>query len=229
MIHPLAACPPSPPASPPHEFTQTQPTSDANQQSFNDASCIYSDRAHFYLQIRLEHDARIPRPLRRGLIVDWGTHNNHTPELPCIRTVLTGERRPNDVEDYYLTDDTQNLARILDLCKARLRYEFPGRDTLGKHLMLLGQEGKTLGRDFLLRLIKSGVKPSITGDLWSESGMGRFGIYAHGITETWAMEKALIGLVACSAERHTAVNIKKWTEEALTAIGFNSKELLEPA
>ncbi|KAL1503643.1 hypothetical protein AB1Y20_012117 [Prymnesium parvum] len=71
---------------------------------------------------------------------------------------------------------------------------------------------KTLGRDFLLRLIKSGVnKPSITGDLWSEAaGMGLFGIYAH--------------------ERHTAVSIKKWTEEALTAIGFNSsKELLEHA
>ena len=41
------------------------------------------------------------------------------------------------------------------------------------------------------------VKPSISGDLWSDNGMGLFGIYAHGITETWVMEKALIGLVAC--------------------------------
>ncbi|KAL1505059.1 hypothetical protein AB1Y20_008819 [Prymnesium parvum] len=98
---------------------------------------------------------------------------------------------------------------------------------------------KTLGRDFLLRLIKSGVnKPSITGDLWSEAaGMGLFGIYAHGM-HTYGItskhgqwrRRALIGLVACSAERHTAVSIKKWTEEALTAIGFNSsKELLERA
>ena len=29
-------------------------------------------------------------------------------------------------------------------------------------------EGKALGRDFIVRLIKSGVKPSISGDLWSE-------------------------------------------------------------
>ena len=56
---------------------------------------------------------------------------------------------------------------------------------------------EALGRDFLVRLIKSGVKPSISGDLWSESGMGLFGIFAHGITETWVMEKALICLVAC--------------------------------
>ena len=69
-------------------------------------------------------------------------------------------------------------------------------------------------------IIKSGVKPSISGDLWSEGGMGLFGIFAHGITETWVMEKALIGLVACEKERHTAVNITKWTDEALKAIGL---------
>ena len=35
--------------------------------------------------------------------------------------------------------------------------------------------------------------------------------FAHGITETWVMEKALIGLVlvACEKERHTAENIIK--------------------
>ena len=52
--------------------------------------------------------------------------------------------------------------------------------------------------------------------------MGLFGIYAHGTAETWVMEKALIGLVACESERHTAENIKKWTAEALTDIGFTN-------
>ena len=56
--------------------------------------------------------------------------------------------------------------------------------------------------------------------------MGLFGIFAHGITETWVMEKALIGLVACEKERHTAANIEKWTEETLKAIGFTHKKLL---
>ena len=33
-------------------------------------------------------------------------------------------------------------------------------------------------------------------------------------------------LVACEKERHTAENIEKWTEEALTAIGLTKEKLL---
>ena len=54
--------------------------------------------------------------------------------------------------------------------------------TVTTHLTILGAEGKALlrsGRDFIVRLLKSGVKPSISGDLWSDNGMGLFGIYAH--------------------------------------------------
>mgnify|MGYP007078133770 CR=1 FL=1 len=119
------------------------------------------------------------------------------------------------------------LARILELCKARLRYTLPCSETVGDHLAILGAEGKAIGRDLIVRLLKSGVKPSISGDLWSESGMGLFGIYAHGITETWVMEKALIGLVACASDRHTAENIKKWTAEALVGISLKHDELLQ--
>ena len=85
---------------------------------------------------------------------------------------------------------------------------------MANELSLLGSEGKALGRDFCVRLINSGVKPSISGDLWSDNGMGRFGIYAHGITESWNMEKALIGLVACESERHTAANISYTSRKA---------------
>ena len=43
------------------------------------------------------------------------------------------------------------------------------------------------------------------------------------------MEKALIGLVSCSSDRHTAENIKKWTTKALHGIGLKSAELLQAA
>ena len=56
--------------------------------------------------------------------------------------------------------------------------------------------------------------------------MGLFGIFAHGMCDTFEMEKALIGLVACEAERHTAVNITRWTEAALKGIGLTVKDLL---
>ena len=120
------------------------------------------------------------------------------------------------------------LVRILHLCKARLNYTLPCRETVKTHLMLLGSEGKALGRDFIMRLLKSGVKPTISGDLWSDGGMGLFGIYAHGITETWAMEKALIGLITCSSERHTADNIRKWTVEALEGMDLKKDVILGP-
>ena len=61
-----------------------------------------------------------------------------------------------------------------------------------KHLNLLGVEGKAIGRDLCVRLLRSGVKVSIAGDLWSDKVMGLFGIYAHGIVD-WSTgcEKAL--------------------------------------
>ena len=57
--------------------------------------------------------------------------------------------------------------------------------------------------------------------------MGLFGIYAHGMTESWVVEKTLIGLVACASKRHTADNIKKWTDQALTNMGLSAAKLLE--
>ena len=66
--------------------------------------------------------------------------------------------------------------------------------------------------------------------------MGLFGMYAHGIVEesvevngeevvTWAVQKVLIGLVPCTAERHTAAKIVSWTQEALSDIGLTYSAL----
>ena len=137
--------------------------------------------------------------------------NSHFPRTPNINT----------------TSSWQIFARKHEVCDCG--YTLPCSETVSDHLALLGAEGKALGLDFIVRLLKSGVKPSISGDLWSEGGMGLFGIYAHGITESWVMEKALIGLVSCSSDRHTAENIKKWTTEALHGIGLKSAELLQAA
>ena len=41
------------------------------------------------------------------------------------------------------------LSRILELCRARLRYTLPCADTVGSQLKLLGSEGKVLARDFI--------------------------------------------------------------------------------
>ena len=44
--------------------------------------------------------------------------------------------------------------------------------------------------------------------------MSLFGIFAHSITESWVMERALIGLVVCESKRHAAdENIAMWTND----------------
>ena len=122
------------------------------------------------------------------------------------------------------------ISSILQKCKSKYRYRLPCRQTLNHHLSQLGAEGKAAARVFCRQLLESGVKISITGDLWSDSGMGLFGMYAHGIVEesvevngeevvTWTVRKVLIGLVPCAAERHTNVQIVSWTQKALSDIG----------
>jgi len=107
----------------------------------------------------------------------------------CGRPIAITE--DNELREY--------IARILELCKARFRYDLPTDDTVRRHLQLLGAEGKGIARNFVVRCLASGIKISITGDLWSENGMGLFGIYAHGMPE-FKMEKALIALIACESE-----------------------------
>ena len=107
----------------------------------------------------------------------------------CGRPIAITE--DNELREY--------IARMLELCKARFRYDLPTDDTVRRHLQLLGAEGKGIARNFVVRCLASGIKISITGDLWSENGMGLFGIYAHGMPE-FKMEKALIALIACESE-----------------------------
>jgi len=79
---------------------------------------------------------------------------------------------------------------------------------------------------FFKKLIKSGAKPSITGDLWSDGGMGLFGVCAHGINnDDWTNDKILIGLYACAEDRHTALNIEEWTTEVLEDMGLKLEDL----
>ena len=128
--------------------------------------------------------------------------------------------------------------------------------TVTTHLSLLGAEGKALGRDFIVRLLKSGVKPTIRiaensgrRTAWGSLASTRTASLGPGCR---VVEKVLIGLVACKSQvcagcwactlslptqllitlepsllqRHTGDNIKKWTDDALESIGLTESDLL---
>lgn len=71
------------------------------------------------------------------------------------RWIAKCDRPKSIVQDEELR---QLLARILQLCKARFRYELPCANTVDAHLQLLGAEGKAVAREFLVSLLVSGVK-----------------------------------------------------------------------
>ena len=147
-------------------------------------------------------------------------------ELDKLAARWTAKRgRPQSItEDVELRE---LLARILELCKAQLRYELPCSNTIRSALKLIGAEARVIALNKVRGWLVSGVKFSMSGDLWSDSGMGLFGIYAHAMPGSFTMEKVLIGLVACESERHTGENIKQWTEEALRDMGLTPAKLLK--
>ena len=73
------------------------------------------------------------------------------------------------------------LARILELCHsagcAMSCLCATQSQSTSCYWALRARCSLVLARDFVVRLLRSGVKPTITGDLWSENGMGLFGIY----------------------------------------------------
>ena len=107
------------------------------------------------------------------------------------------------------------------------RYHLPSAETNVRHISLLGIEGKNIAREWIKQLILSGILVSISGDLWSEGGIGLFGIKGHGIDEGFELKTHLLALICCTEERHTADNIAKWTTEALKDMGLDAATMLK--
>jgi hypothetical protein len=91
-------------------------------------------------------------------------------------------------------------------------------------LLLLGAEGRGAGAKMLKGLLASKVKPSLSGDLWSEPKQktALFGVCAHGIDEDFNMVMKLVGIVPCSGDSHTGEFIEEMTKTALGELGVQT-------
>ena len=106
--------------------------------------------------------------------------------------------------------------------------------TVMQHAVAMGMEGKEECADFHRELLADGVKPAVSGDLWSKNSTALFGLVSHGIrrevtpdpaggkpTVEWNMVEKLAGAVPCSKHRHTGERIGQmsdsaWAESGLT-------------
>ena len=52
----------------------------------------------------------------------------------------------------------QLVSRMLELCKAKMRYYLPAEITVARHLQLLGAEGRAAAKEFLVRCLSSGLQ-----------------------------------------------------------------------
>ena len=101
--------------------------------------------------------------------------------------------------------------------------------TVKQHITGMAEEGKMECAEFHQSLLKSGIKPVASGDLWSKVGTALFGLVSHGIrcTEpdassktTWTMGEKLAGAVPCNADRHTGEHIRDLSNAAWKTTGI---------
>jgi len=77
-------------------------------------------------------------------------------------------------------------------------------------------------------LAADGIKPSISGDLWSKNGAALLGLMSHGIIETpcadgtvnWVMTEVLSGSVPCAKDHHTGDHVDGLSNEAWKKVGI---------
>ena len=83
-------------------------------------------------------------------------------------------------------------------------------------------EGLTIAVKFHDLLAADGLKPTVSGDLWSKKGCALLGLISHGIlaapckdgTVDWVMLEVLTGAVPCAKEHHTGEHVGALSNDA---------------
>lgn len=74
-------------------------------------------------------------------------------------------------------------------------------------------------------LLRGGVKPNISGDIWSEGDVSILALIAVGISPEWKLETHILAALPFYGDRHTAFHIEAKTNEALRAAGVIDPKL----
>ena len=104
--------------------------------------------------------------------------------------------------------------------------------TVKQHLTALSMDGRNEAKLFNESLLEDGIKPSVSGDLWSAHGTALFGMVSHGV-ERWKdgdgvvhydMEEVLMGAIPCTQEHHTGELIDNMSREEWKKSGITKPE-----
>lgn len=67
-------------------------------------------------------------------------------------------------------------------------------------------------------LANDGLKPSISGDIWSENGAGIFAAMSHWISRSWTLERWLAFAEPYGSVSHTGAKIARTTKMRLSDV-----------
>lgn len=82
----------------------------------------------------------------------------------------------------------------------------------------MSAEGQLRVKEFMSDLLLDGLKPSISGDIWSDRGCSLMGVLGYGIDRQWVMREWLLAATPFAATRHTGDAIDQITVDALRLV-----------
>ena len=107
-------------------------------------------------------------------------------------------------------------------------YSGAGRQKVAGLMTQSAESGRAIATQFHTKLLADGIKPSISGDLWSKKGAALLGLMSHGVVEVprpdgrvdWEMREVLAGAVPCANEHHTGSHVDELSNAAWKSVGI---------
>lgn len=91
----------------------------------------------------------------------------------------------------------------------------PDHWNVKSQILTMSAEGQLRVKEFMSDLLLGGIKPSISGDIWSDRGCSLLGILGYGIDANWVMREWLLAATPFGSTRHTGEAIDQITVAAL--------------
>jgi hypothetical protein len=99
-------------------------------------------------------------------------------------------------------------------------WDCPDYYNMKTEVLKMSAQGQLRVKEWVSGMLIDGVKPSISGDIWSDRGCSLMGICMHGIDRNWKMHEWLVAATPFGSTRHTGEAIDKITLDALKRSGI---------
>ena len=105
------------------------------------------------------------------------------------------------------------------------KFSSTSRREMDKQMLEMGGAVLHNHREAVAQMKKTGVKPSMAADIWSDTDVSLLATTLYFIDENWAMQEWLVGCTGFAKERHNADNISAAVEKQLADVGLTYADI----